>query len=149
MSTIYADVVREGDTFVVERGTSPSLIHRPTLDDSPATHWYCVVKLRNGDSLFSVMTKAEVQRIRSESKTGSSPAWRNHFDEMAKKCCLRRVAKLMHLSVLDPSYMRGEQIDNESYQPMSMSRTTKEEEKADVLDVNAEPSDDEVWRDAE
>ena len=46
-----------------------------------------------------LMTAEEVEQIRSGSRSGNSPAWRDHWGEMAKKVVIRRALKRAPLSV--------------------------------------------------
>jgi recombination protein RecT len=88
---VEAYVVREGEKFEVERGTSPRLFHQPLGNSAKRiTHAYAVVWFRGGETQFEVMTADEIEAIRAKSKQwarGDLPEW------YARKCVIRRVAK--------------------------------------------------------
>jgi recombination protein RecT len=91
------DVIRENDVYDVVRGTSEKLEHRyPPFNVARgrALAYYCVAHFSNGlRPKFEVMTLEEVEKIRQNSPGKNSPAWKNHFDEMARKTVLKRLAK--------------------------------------------------------
>lgn len=93
--TVYGEVVREGDTFDVEMGTTPRIVHKPAFrKDAPITHVYAVA---NHGALvppqFVVMTVAEVEAIRTKHskqwKSGPLPAW------YAVKTVVRQLCKML------------------------------------------------------
>jgi recombination protein RecT len=102
VSSIDARVVREGDRFAYSFGLSPTLTHSPAeapAATAPITHAYAVIKLKDGGHQFDVMTKAEIDAIRAQSRAGQSGPWVTHEAEMAKKTVLRRALKLAPMSV--------------------------------------------------
>lgn len=101
VSYITADVVREGDDFSYLRGTEQFLRHVPR-GEGEATHYYALVRFKDGSSDFRVMTKAQVEKHRDKfSKqymaTKSGP-WKDHPDPMGMKTCIRLLCKLLDLS---------------------------------------------------
>lgn len=101
VSTIKAVAVHEGDVFEWEEGLDPKLVHKPKPDNrkSPIVYVYAVCKLRDGSSQFEVMSLGEVKEIQSKSRSGKSGPWVQHFEEMAKKTVIRRLFKMMPVSV--------------------------------------------------
>ncbi len=103
ISTIRANVVYQGDKFDYEEGLIPLLKHVPAWDavrdPKMITHAYCVVKMKDGGVLFDVMTRGEVDAIRSRSKASGSGPWTTDFAEMAKKTVTRRCLKYAPKSV--------------------------------------------------
>ena len=101
VSYITADVVREGDAFAYERGTEQYLRHKPE-GDGPSTHYYALVRFKDGAKDFRVMTKAQVEKHRdkfsSQFKATKRGPWKDHFDAMAMKTCIRQLCKLLSLS---------------------------------------------------
>jgi recombination protein RecT len=97
VSTIQAHVVRENDHFEYALGLDPKLEHVPAASNrGEATHYYAVVRMKDGGFCFAVMSKEEVEaHARKYSKaysSGYSP-WKTNFDEMAKKTVLKRALK--------------------------------------------------------
>jgi len=101
LSTIYAHVVHERDQYRFCYGLTPTLEHTPTgePDPGPIVAAYAVAHLRDGGVQFEWLWKKEIDGIRAQSKAGSSGPWVTHYDEMAKKTALRRLCKLLPVSV--------------------------------------------------
>ncbi len=101
VSTIKAMAVHDGDHFEWEEGLDPKLVHRPKIDnhEAPITHVYAVCKLRDGSAQFEVMSLSQVKTIQAKSKAGKSGPWMSHFEEMARKTVIRRLFKMMPVSV--------------------------------------------------
>lgn len=95
VSSIYAEAVYPGDTFEYELGLDRTLKHKPSgeanREDVQAnlTHVYAVAKLKSGDALFVVLTKAQVERYKKRGAGG--PAWSSDYEAMAKKTAIRRL----------------------------------------------------------
>jgi recombination protein RecT len=91
-----------GDEFDFDYGTNPYVKHKPAGDEIPAslTHVYAIAWLAGGVTQFDVMSKKDVDRIRSMSKAGSKPGspWVNHYVAMAKKTVIRRLCKTLPCS---------------------------------------------------
>jgi recombination protein RecT len=96
---IWIEKVLQGDLF--EHGVrngKPILNWTPgeadRADDTLITHVFCCVEFDNGGTDWQVMSRSEVERIRSGLKY-TSDVWRDHFGEMAKKTVLRRHVKTL------------------------------------------------------
>lgn len=85
--SLQAWTVHAQDTFNYQLGLEPDIQHVPasTADRGPVTHVYAVAKLKGGGIQFEVMSRAEIEKVRSTSKAGNSGPWSSHWDEMAKK----------------------------------------------------------------
>lgn len=114
ISTISAKVVRKGDYFFYEEGLHPKLEHRPKPGNhtSPVEYVYATAHLRDGGTQFEVMHKDEVEAIRAGSRAGKSGPWVKHWDEMARKTVIRRLCKMLPVSVeLQRAVTIDEQVD--------------------------------------
>jgi len=103
IASLHAHVVYQHDDFRVELGTEPSIHHVPAIDrdPGPARYYYAVAKLTTGGVVFNrPMTVADVQKVMraSPSSKRSGGPWQTHFDEMALKTCIRRIAKVLPAS---------------------------------------------------
>lgn len=89
-------VVREGDTFEYQRGTDKFLKHVEAGDneDAEITHFWAGATV-DGVFEFEVMTKKQVDKVRSASRAGNSGPWKDHYEEMGKKTVIRRLCKLL------------------------------------------------------
>jgi len=97
ISTIYAYDVREGDDFNYALGLHPTVHHVPSDDPAresrPMTYVYAVAKLKDGEPIFTVLSRAQVDKARSRSMSGSSGPWVSDYVAMALKTAVRRLYK--------------------------------------------------------
>ena len=97
VSSLFAQTVCEQDEFSYDTGEV-----RHTIDfRNPRGAMfavYCVVKFKDGGKHTEVMTKVDVDRIRSRSKAAGSGPWVTDYEEMSKKTVFRRASKWIKLS---------------------------------------------------
>jgi len=99
VTKIEARAVREGDEFSYEYGLRPNLVHRPDpTSQGDITHVYAIAWLKEGEPIFEVMTREEVERIRRRSKAAESGPWVTDYEAMARKTVVKRLAKYLPLS---------------------------------------------------
>ena len=106
VQSVQARAVFKGDEFEYEFGLNEKLYHVPKGNKNPAeiTHFYAVVRMKDGGHVFNVMTKEEVEQIRNESanykfaKYKDSTVWGKYFEEMGCKTVLRRMMKYVPMS---------------------------------------------------
>jgi recombination protein RecT len=100
VQSIDAEVVYKGDKFVFKKGTEVLVEWTPCMDGErgEALGAYACVSMKSGGKIARFITKADIEKIRSKSKSGNSPAWRDWWDEMARKCALKRTLKDAPLS---------------------------------------------------
>jgi hypothetical protein len=104
VSEIWAKEVRQADHFVVHEGTKHEIEHHVDYTKSRRQRGeiiavYACAHLKNGGKVFEIMPADEVEEIRQQAPGANSPAWKNHWPEMAKKTVLRRLAKWLPQSV--------------------------------------------------
>lgn len=96
VSTIQCHAVRENDKFDYALGLEPKLEHVPAKENrGEATHYYAVVRMKDGGYCFAVMSREDViehAKKYSKAYSGFGP-WKSAFDEMAKKTVLKRALK--------------------------------------------------------
>ena len=98
--TIEARVVSSKDIFGLELGTQPHIKHIPTLTDSGEfSGVYAVAHMKDGGVHFEHMTKKQVDAIKNRSRAKNDGPWKTDYEEMAKKTVVRRLVKLLPLSV--------------------------------------------------
>lgn len=104
---IYAYLVFENDEFEYALGLHRDIRHVPNVkserNEAKITHCYAVVEFKNGGLAFECLTKDEIDHIRdtSTSNKGNTPAWKNHYGEMAKKTVIKRLLKTLPISSED------------------------------------------------
>lgn len=85
---------REGDTFALEFGSSPRIVHKPEMSfTGKPVGYYAHVELDNGGTDFEYMTFAQMEEHKRRFALSQKGPWSNHFDEMALKTVVRRLAK--------------------------------------------------------
>lgn len=99
--SIHARAVHQKDDFKWAYGLSENLEHKPFDGENPGplTHVYAVAKLKDGGVQFEVMARRDVDAIRTRSRAGQSGPWKTDYEEMAKKTVIRRLFKLLPVSV--------------------------------------------------
>jgi len=99
---IYAEPVYERDEFLVIKGLNRNIVHNPSPDCDPRkdkiTHFYAVIKYKDGGFDFEAMTKSEVDFIRAKSNGATNKVWDDYYSEMGKKTVLRRLMKMAPLT---------------------------------------------------
>lgn len=98
---LVAGVVREGDDFTWSRGLErDEFHHRPLSDDGELTHAYCIARLTNGGTAFTVMTRAQVEKRRDVSESWKNDKarpyspWTKWTEEQWRKTAIRSL--LLH-----------------------------------------------------
>ncbi|MCW7556457.1 recombinase RecT [Endozoicomonas gorgoniicola] len=89
---VKAEIVCESDHFEY-LGPCEKPVHRmnPFADRGQTTGVYCIAKTAAGDYLTDVMSKAEIDYIKSKAKTKA--VWESWYGEMAKKAIIKRASK--------------------------------------------------------
>lgn len=103
VAKVAARHVLDCDQFSYEYGTDEKITHVPNLDPpegAKLTHAYAVVTYKDGTKVFDVLSADRIEQIRTQfSKAGDSPAWKKSYNEMAQKCALNRVERLVDTDV--------------------------------------------------
>jgi recombination protein RecT len=104
VKTIYAMDVREADEFSLTFGVDGGLRHAPCLkgERGAVMGYYAFAELEGGAYQYTYMTHAEVDRIRKTYSKGTSGPWFTEFDEMAKKTVIKRLFKMLPVSIEIP-----------------------------------------------
>ena len=93
--SVFADKVCEGDEFEARVENGVKLLNHKVNWKPPrgAVYAYYAVCKRKDEVDFEVMSLDEVKKIQDRSRAGKSGPWVTDFDEMGKKCPLRRMSK--------------------------------------------------------
>jgi len=114
---IESRLVYSNDTFEVEEGIEPRIIHKHGLSNrGDMVGAYCVWKLKNGETQFEIMNKEEILAIRDRSSAKTKDGnivgpWKTDEAEMWRKTVVRRASKYMPLST---EAQRAVMADNEA-----------------------------------
>lgn len=130
VKNIHSDVVYAGDVFEYSLGKVQR--HTPwdyRLDDKPANRGdivaaYCIVEMKDDAVHHEVMTKAEIDSIKSRSRAGSNGPWVTDYPQMARKTVFRRASKWLPLSAeIQDAFER----DDDRLPPIQQSATKRVE----------------------
>lgn len=96
---VKAGVVYERDKLTWKEGLDSVFDVEPARGDRGEPQlWYSVAKFRDGGHHLEVMTRQEVEAIRSRSRAATSGPWVSDFTEMGKKTVVRRASKYWPMS---------------------------------------------------
>lgn len=107
VADVWADVAYEKDSFDYELGVNPTLKHKrndEVTDPGPIKYAYAVARFRDGERKFVVMNRREIEEIKAKSSSRTKDGklvgpWVEWEAEMTKKTAVRRLCKLLPLSV--------------------------------------------------
>lgn len=135
-------VVREGDTIEVVYGSDQKLLHRPAMPPTgKPVAYYAVIELDNGGTDFEYLTVEQCDAHRAKhALMKSGGPWIAHFDEMAMKTCIRRLAKRMPVSA---EWVAAAGLDEmaEAGVPQSLSAAVVIESAGEPGGGDADPAD--------
>lgn len=100
-SVLHWDAVEifKGDDFKIIQGTEdPHIHHIPKFPRGPKAELigvYSRATLHEGGKPFLIMEGYEIENTRNTSQCPDSPAWKNHYGEMAKKTAMKRHYKTL------------------------------------------------------
>lgn len=142
ISELFAEVVYENDDFKYSMGLNKVLEHTPELGGNRGEFKcaYAVCKYKDGGNHIVVLPKEEILKIRDGIKY-KNPVWDAHFDEMAKKTAIRRLAKLLPLTI--ELERAAELADHEISGTSTDYKTELADQGIEVLDVETSEAIDE------
>jgi recombination protein RecT len=140
---ISTEIVRDGDHFECEMGLNPVLKHIPAWDGEqmPIKGVYCVAKnLVANEKVFVYMSKAEIDKVRAASKAGQSDysPWAKWYEEMAKKTVVKRICKLLPLSVEDQARVATDETIKHDISADMTTAPDKAEWDGDTIEAGEE-----------
>lgn len=141
---IESRLVYANDTFEVEEGIEPRIIHKHGLSNrGEKIGAYCVWKLRNGETQFEIMSKEEILAIRDRSSSKTKDGnivgpWKTDEAEMWRKTVVRRASKYMPLST---EAQRAVMADNQAEGIIDGDEYSGDE--MDITDFNEMPAAEE------
>jgi recombination protein RecT len=102
IESITAHAVYDGDTFRYTMGDDESIVHEPALDvvhePDAIIYVYMIARFKGGGVHRQVMTKAEVDSVRRQSKSPNNGPWVTHYEQMALKTVINRAKPYLPLS---------------------------------------------------
>lgn len=148
VKAISAHCVYEGekDTVKIVRLDGQFKVEHPFSYDAPTGKIIAVYATAEVDGLGPVTTvlrKDEIERFRKLSKCPGSPAWKDHYEAMAKKTAIRQLAKFLPKSILE-DFARAAAMDEKQDfvdAAQEADKTIKDETGREIIDADFEGPD--------
>lgn len=100
--SLSTHVVYPSDQFDYCLGDNEHIEHKPFIGKKDKKEIpicaYCIVKTKDGGIYREVMSYDDIEKIRATSKQKDGTFWTQHWNEMAKKTVIRRLAKRLPMS---------------------------------------------------
>jgi recombination protein RecT len=110
VSDMEARLVYAGDDFELSFGIEPKLLHVPRFESEKIAMGYAIAwSTKARKPHVEVMTYAQIDAIRKRSKMAEGPAWKNHYDQMARKTLIHRLSNYIPQS---PEIAHSQDIDD-------------------------------------
>lgn len=135
IASISAQVAYKGEKFTVILGDEERIEHERNLelaDGAEVLAVYAVAKLKNGETVREVMTKAQVEKVRAVSRAKNNGPWAQWWEEMAKKTAIRRLSKRLPLSTDRDTDLRLQKAAEREDAEVDFSGVTLDGEAATV-----------------
>jgi recombination protein RecT len=138
---LSTEVVYENDEFKCEYGLNPILQHKP-ITDGPRDGIrgvYCVAKnLVANEKVFVYLSKADIDKVKDSSKAAQSDysPWNKWYEEMAKKTAIKRICKILPLSVEAQAQIGADESIKNQIQP----NMTEARNEANWDTINVDPA---------
>jgi recombination protein RecT len=140
ISTIAAHVVYERDEFDYQLGDEERIFHKPNIleDRGKPVAVYCIARTVDGGAFREVMSTAQVEKIRSRSRSANNGPWATDWDEMARKTVVRRLSKYLPSSTdMERVLQRDYEADGGPVQTVSVGEVATQMEPVDTIaDLN-------------
>ncbi len=103
IASLSARTIFANDAYEVEYGLEEKLLHKPLMtgDRGEPVAYYAVVRFANGGSTFIVISHVDMLKYKQKYATAKSKEgtvfgpWKDEFEGMAHKTCLRQLSKWM------------------------------------------------------
>lgn len=93
ITALYARPVHRGDRFVFLLGDEERIEHEPLgedrVDPKSLTHVYAIAKVKGGDPVREVLTRAQVESRRQRSSYRDDGPWVSDYIAMSRKTAIR------------------------------------------------------------
>ncbi len=136
---IDSQLVFANDKYKCQLGSNPKIEHEPKLDGDrgPMLFGYGIVILTSSTRpKIEFMTEADLQLIKSRSRSGDSGPWRTDFNEMCRKTLIRRIWKYIPKTPEIHAALEADNADFDSFDVASERASEEINEK-----MGSEPVD--------
>jgi recombination protein RecT len=157
LASIDAQLVHEADRFTYRPGIDEVPIHEPDWfgERGKVVGAYAVARLKTGAACVEIMSRQQIEQVRSVSRARDNGPWLAWWGEMARKTVVRRLAKRLPMSTdIEAEFERDETMQADAaamliaspQQPAPQSRLDALEQYiaggAEDTDEGAQPHDD-------
>ena len=116
-------VVYSNDTFAFQLGDQPHISHTPALNDRGVPILvYSIAQFKDHTLSREVMTAAEIEKVRESSRAKNDGPWVDWWDEMARKTCAKRHAKVLPMSSDAAEVLAQDNDTDEEFRPQPLPR---------------------------
>lgn len=151
---IDAQVIHQGDEFEIGADETGHIIvtkFKPSFAnlDKPIKGAFAFIKLTNGRTAYTVMTKAQIDVSWSQSRNRQNKVQDKFSDEMAKRTVINRAAKMFINTSDDSDLLTGSinaATEAEYEEPKDVTATTEEESSTQLLADFKKAQEDEKKR---
>lgn len=149
VKAISAHCVYESEKGKVEisRENGQFTVKHPFTFEAPSGRIvavYASAEIEGIGSQTIVLRIDEIEKFRKLSKAPDSPAWKNHYEAMAKKTAIRQLAKFLPKSILE-DFSKGAAIDEqETFIDAQVTAQGSIDEQAGSLQIGDEAFEEEV-----
>lgn len=115
LASIVSHEVYAKDHFKYRLGDEESIEHEPYMGDEEPGKMiavYAIAKLKDGTVQREVMTRAQVDKVRSVSKSKDNGPWVAWYEEMARKTVVRRLSKYLPMSTEIDDMLRRDDVES-------------------------------------
>lgn len=132
ISGIRAEIVCKNDIFVWKNS---KIDHEVDFfgDRGELVGAYAVAVMKDGTELSAVMSKKEIDAIRSRSRSGNKGPWVTDYAEMARKTVVRRLSKYLPLSPAAMAVIDYDDKQNFDFEEQPKQTTAARKQSADAL----------------
>lgn len=152
VASLIARTVYASDVFEVDYGLSDNLIHKPNLNGNRGEPiaYYAIVKFTNGGHAFYVMSHPEMLAYRDQyastkGEYGVFGPWKDHFEAMAHKTCVRQLAKWMPKSAELASALAADEGIRVDLNPEADPESSTSYVAGEILPEEHEQSENGDW----
>jgi recombination protein RecT len=145
VTSIMAQEVRKGDQFHYEFGRNETLKHIPAPEHlrGEVEYYYAYAHLKNGGFTFQVMHISEVEKIRDEHSISykydkHNSIWAKHFQSMAYKTCIKKLVKLLPISVETQTLVANDETVRKDITSEAVFVNSVEIDEPEIIDMEQE-----------
>lgn len=133
IKSVWSYCVYENDEFSEVLGSHPGIIHKPNHreDRGRIIGAYACAELISGAVQHEYLSLAEIEKMKDASPAArggkGTPAWKDWFEEMARKCPIRRLQKYLpknpadefdeRIGLLGTRLQKALEFDDPNYNP--------------------------------